>query len=73
MLPAVFVAAQQLHPNETSAPIRSRLGFHLVRLTESRPPRALTFEETRPEIATRLEDEKRTRAVAALVASLLNS
>ena len=43
MLPAVFAAAQQLRPGATSAPIRSRLGFHILRLTESRPPRALTF------------------------------
>lgn len=70
MLPAVFAAAQQLRPGATSAPIRSRLGFHILRLTESRPPRALTFEEARPEIDALLGNQKRTAVVATLVAAL---
>jgi peptidyl-prolyl cis-trans isomerase C len=70
MLQTVFAAAQQLRPGETSAPVRSQLGFHLVRLTESRPPRALTFEEARPEISALLGNKKRTSAVTALVAAL---
>src|SRR4029453_4328034 len=36
MLPVVFAAAQRLRPGESSAPVRSRLGFHLTRLMESR-------------------------------------
>jgi len=68
MLPEVFEAARRLHPGETSAPLRSRLGFHIIRLTEARPARALTFEEARPEIMLRLENENRARAVSALVA-----
>lgn len=70
MLPAVFAAAQQLRPGETSAPVRSQLGFHLVRLTESRPPRALTFAEARPEISALLANQQRINAVAAAVAAL---
>jgi peptidyl-prolyl cis-trans isomerase C len=70
MLPAVVIAAEQLRPGETSAPIRSRLGFHLLRLTDFRPPRALTLEEARPEIEELLGNEKRAQAVRALVASL---
>lgn len=68
MLPEVFEAARRLHPGETSAPLRSRLGFHIIRLTEARPARALTFEEARPEIMLRLENQNRARVVAALVA-----
>jgi peptidyl-prolyl cis-trans isomerase C len=70
MLPAVFEAAQRLQPGETSAPIRSRLGFHIIRLTETRPARALTFEEARPEIMIQLENQKRAEAVAGMVAGL---
>jgi peptidyl-prolyl cis-trans isomerase C len=69
MLPAVFDAAQKLRPGETSAPLRSRLGFHLIRLTESRPARALSFEEAQPEIVALLENQKRAAAVAAMVAA----
>lgn len=70
MLPEVFDAAQHLHPGETSAPICSRLGFHIIRLTETRPPRALTFEEARPEITAQLENKKRASASASLLAGL---
>ena len=70
MQPAVFDAAQKLHPGETSAPIRSRLGFHIIQLTERRPARALTFEEAQPEIEALLANQKRAGAVAATVAAL---
>jgi parvulin-like peptidyl-prolyl isomerase len=66
MLPAVWDAAAKLHPGEISAPVRSRLGFHILRLTESLPARSLTFEEARPEILTTLENQKRLAAVKSL-------
>lgn len=67
MLPEVFRAAQALHAGETSAPIRSRLGFHLIRLTESRPPRVLGFDEAQPGIIAALENQKRAQAVRTLL------
>jgi parvulin-like peptidyl-prolyl isomerase len=67
---AVFAAARQLQPGTASAPVRSRLGFHILRLTESLPARALTFEEVHPEIDGLLANRKRVRAAAAVVASL---
>ena len=69
MLPTVFEAAEHLHPGETSPPIRSQLGFHLIRLTETRPARALTFEEALPEIFARLENQKRATVCANLFAA----
>ena len=63
MLPALFAAAQRLRAGETSAPIRSRLGFHLVRLTHVLPAQEMTFEQALPEIFATLENEKRARAV----------
>ena len=70
MLPAICEAVQGLRPGQTSAAIRSRLGFHLIRLTETRPPRAQTFEEAMPGIVLLLENQKRARACAHLVAGL---
>jgi PPIC-type PPIASE domain len=70
MLPAVFEAAQKLRPGETSPPIQSPLGFHIIRLTTSQPVRMLTFEEARPEIEMLLANQKRATAVAATVAAL---
>ena len=70
MLPAVFAAARQLQHGAMSAPVRSQLGFHILRLTDSLPARALTFEEARPEIDALLANRKRAKAVAAVVAAL---
>lgn len=70
MLPEVFAVAQELAPGAISGPVRSRLGFHILRLTESLPARALSFAEARPEIDALLANQKRTRAVAAIVAAL---
>ncbi|MEO7723697.1 MAG: peptidylprolyl isomerase, partial [Chthoniobacterales bacterium] len=68
MLSAVFAAAAQLQPGQIGAPIRSRLGFHLVRLTEVRPARSLGGE-ARPEIVALLENEKRAAALAGILTS----
>ncbi|HEX4668294.1 MAG TPA: peptidylprolyl isomerase [Chthoniobacterales bacterium] len=66
MLPAVWEAAVKLHRGEISPPVRSGLGFHILRLAQSLPPRALTFEEARPEIVATLENRKRLAVVASL-------
>lgn len=70
MLPAVFAAALQLQPGQLSPPIRSRLGFHILRLIEVRPARALSFAEARPEIKTILSNQKRAQTVASTLAGL---
>ena len=46
-----FAKVAQLKVGETSKPFRSALGFHIVRVTEIKPARQMSFEEARPEIA----------------------
>ena len=70
MLSTVFDTAKTLHPGETSAPVRSRLGFHLIQLMELRPPRMLTFDEALPEIVMMFENQKRAQAISTLRAAL---
>ncbi len=70
MCPEVFAALAALPPGLTSAPIRSRLGFHLLRSQEILPAREISFTEAAPEIASRLEDERRAQAVSTLLAAL---
>ncbi len=65
MLPAVFAAAVRMQPGQISEPVRSRLGFHILRLTEAQPARQLSLEEASPEIIALLENQKRIAAVAA--------
>ncbi len=70
MLPEIFRAAQTLPDGGTSAPLRSRLGFHILERTQALTPRPLSFAEAAPEIANALENAARGPAVAALVAQL---
>ena len=60
-----FAAVSQLKIGETSKPFRSVLGFHIVRVTEIKPARQMTFEEARFEIAARLTNQLRREAVEA--------
>ncbi|HEY3663268.1 MAG TPA: peptidylprolyl isomerase [Chthoniobacterales bacterium] len=69
MLPAVFAAAKKLQPGQISDCVRSRLGFHILRLTEARPARQLSLDEARPEIIAFLENQRRAVAVASVFAS----
>jgi parvulin-like peptidyl-prolyl isomerase len=70
MLPEIFAAAQALPLNAMSAPIRSRLGFHLLRVTQVLPPARLSFAEVEPEIAAFLENQQRAPAIVALLGKM---
>lgn len=37
-------------PNELSSPVKTRFGWHIIRLDEIRPPEGLSFEEARDQI-----------------------
>jgi parvulin-like peptidyl-prolyl isomerase len=59
-----------MHVGEISQPIRTRLGFHIIELTDSRRARPMTFEEASPEIHLMIENEKRRAALQKLAADL---
>ena len=46
-----------MHVAEISKPIRTRLGFHIVQLTDRKQARRMTFDEARGEIGLTLENE----------------
>ena len=60
-------AAARLRPGEFSPPIRTRLGFHIIKLTDVRPARQKMFDEVRGDIAAQLADEKRGAMIEKLV------
>ena len=66
MPPDFFAQVIKLKPGETSAPIQTRLGFHIVILSDIRAGRELTFEEARTPVAILLQNEKRQVALANL-------
>ena len=70
-MPPDFIAAvAKLHPGETSEPVQTRLGFHIIRLDDTQPARQRTFEEARAEIAFVLANQARAAAIRHLVAQL---
>jgi parvulin-like peptidyl-prolyl isomerase len=56
---------------EIKQPIRTRLGFHIIQLTDFKPARQMAFEEVQPEIRLAIENEKRRAALQSLTADLL--
>lgn len=64
-MPPEFIAeVEKLRLGEMSSPIRSLLGFHIIQLTDVKPPRKLSYQEARPEIQLLLGNETRAAAVA---------
>jgi PPIC-type PPIASE domain len=61
-----FLEAAKLRVGETGAPIQTKLGFHIIRLTAFEPARPVTFEEAVPAIALELQNQKRLAAVDEL-------
>lgn len=53
--------------------VRTGLGFHVVQMVDSRPPRQMSLEEARPGILVALENERRATAVKALTEDLARS
>ena len=70
-LPAEFWSAiVSLPVNGPPAFVQSHLGFHAVQVLETRPLRAMSFEEAQPEIEQLLANQKRRAAVEQLRAEL---
>ena len=63
-------AVRALPAGETSGVVQTKLGFHILRLDEMRPERAMNFEEARPQIVAELENGKRREAVAKAIVDL---
>ena len=70
MPPDFMAAALKLRPGESSGPVRTRLGFHIIRSIDRQPPRQRSFEESRAEIAIELTNQKRAVAIRKLMVDL---
>ncbi len=70
-MPAEFIAAVKTQAlGEVGEPVKTKLGWHIVEVTEERPAREAKFEECAAEIRAKLEVEKREAALDSLLKSL---
>jgi hypothetical protein len=69
---ALEETAFSLDPGETSQPIESSLGYHVLRVDSRQPARELSLEEASGWIRERLTRERADAAVRAYVAGLLS-
>ena len=67
IMPEFADAAFKLKVGEVSPPVRTQFGFHLIKLTDRKPAHIATLDEARDQIASFLQDQKRSQAIAAVV------
>lgn len=71
-VPADFWAAvRNQHPGDAAGLIRTRLGFHVLQVTDARPAQEMPTDEARKSVLLALQNEKRRASVAALRRDLL--
>jgi parvulin-like peptidyl-prolyl isomerase len=66
MPPDFFAAIKGIRVGETSSVIRTRLGFHIVQLTDAKPGEEMIFAQSQAEIRLTLKNLKRQTAVEEL-------
>jgi peptidyl-prolyl cis-trans isomerase D len=63
----------KLKPGEISAPVESKLGFHIIRLTKLQPAQGKSFEQMRPQIEGDLKRQAASRRFAEMAESFGNA
>jgi peptidyl-prolyl cis-trans isomerase D len=71
-VPEFEAALYKLRPGEISAPVETRLGFHIIRLTAVRPGQSKSLEEVRPQIEQELRKQLAARRFAELADNFNN-
>ncbi len=70
LIPEFEMACEKLKPGELSPVVKTPLGYHVILLTERRPPRELTFDEVKDQIRRQLMSQRQQQKVATFVQDL---
>ena len=63
-------AAAALQPEQVSAPIQTKFGYHILKLVERKPVAFRTFEESRETITHKIQDNRYGDKMEAYVEEL---
>ena len=61
MVPEFETAAFAMQPGQVSDLVKSQFGFHIIKVTDKKPPATRPLAEVRPQIEDQLKDRKSTR------------
>jgi peptidyl-prolyl cis-trans isomerase C len=73
LMPEFEQACSRLSVGETSDVVRTSLGYHIIKLTDRRPPTERPIEDVREEISLRIRENKRRERFNDLLAQLKSS
>ena len=71
MVPEFAEAVFALKQDEVSKPVRSKFGFHIIKLTDRKSTRKLPFEEVKAKIMSVLTNQQKQAAAREALAKLL--
>ena len=71
-IPEFEEALYKLKPGEISAPVESKLGFHIIRVTAIQPAKGKSFEEMRAQIEAELRKQGAAKRFAQLADTFNN-
>ncbi|MDI9569435.1 MAG: peptidylprolyl isomerase [Pseudomonadota bacterium] len=63
MVPEFSQAAFSMKKDEVSQPVKTAFGFHIIKVTDTRPEKQLDLKEAAPRIRGRLENARRKEAM----------
>lgn len=70
MVPEFDKACFALEPGVLSAPVQTKFGWHLIRVSEKHPAEAMKFDEIKDELKQQLMVEKQQKAYASRINQL---
>lgn len=73
LLPEIRQTVTELTVGHVSAPIKSPLGLHIIKLTEAQPARVATVDEVRNQLREALRSQRQEQAAQTYISEMFNS